>query len=67
MVMSLKKMKKIFENIKRKELLFFGSSLLGVLFALLSIWTTDFSVPVKFAESSGVFIVVSGIIKFISL
>ena len=60
-------MKKIIENIKRKELLFFSSSLLGVIFALLSIWTTDFSVPLKFAGSSGIFVILSGIIKFISV
>lgn len=53
-------------QITKKEFLFFTSSLLSVSFAILSIWTTDFSVPIKFAESSIVFIAVSGVIKFIS-
>jgi len=60
----IQKLKKL--EINKQEILFFCSSLLCVGFAMLSIWSTMFSIPLKFAGSSLIFIGVSAVIKFTS-
>ena len=59
------RIKNLFNNFVSKDILFFYTCLLAIAFALLSIYSTNWSSPVKFAGSSVVFIAVSIVIKLL--